>query len=51
MKEETYVELLNSVIPLIKREDTVMRAAMTAHERLNATLRFLETGRNYEDVQ
>lgn len=51
MDEETYVELLNMVTPLIKRQDTMMRLAITPHERLSATLRYLATGRNYQDLK
>ncbi|CAH1988759.1 unnamed protein product [Acanthoscelides obtectus] len=40
MDEKTYVELLNIVTPLIKRQDTIMRTAISPHERLNATLSF-----------
>ena len=51
MDEETYLELLSLVTPLIEREDTVMSAAISPHERLTATLRFLATGRSYEDLK
>ncbi|CAH1974397.1 unnamed protein product [Acanthoscelides obtectus] len=47
MDEDTYVELLEMVTSLIKRQDTVMRSAISAHERLTATLRYLTSGRNY----
>lgn len=46
MDEDTYIELLNMVTICIKRQDTVMRKAITPHERLSTTLRFLATGRN-----
>ncbi|CAH1958474.1 unnamed protein product [Acanthoscelides obtectus] len=49
--EETYLKLLSMVTPLIKKQDTVMRKAISPHERLTATLRFLATGRNYEDLK
>lgn len=49
MDEATYQHLLNLITPIISRTDTVMRRAITPHERLSATLRFLATGRNYED--
>lgn len=39
--EDTYIELLNLVTPLIKKQDTVMRKAITPHERLSTTLRLL----------
>jgi len=51
MDEDTYVKLLTLVTPLIKKKDTVMRQAISPHERLTATLRFLATGRNYEDLK
>ena len=46
MYEDTYLELLRIVSPLIERRDTVMRAAITPRERLTATLRFLSTVRS-----
>jgi len=39
------------VSPLIQKKDTAMRQAITPHERLTATLRFLATGRSYEDLK
>lgn len=48
MNEETYLNLLALVSPLIKKQDTVMREAISPHERLTATLRFLATGRSYQ---
>lgn len=51
MDEDTYLELLSLVSPLIKHQDTIMRSAITPHERLSATLRFLATGRNYQDLK
>ena len=41
MDEETYLELLS----------LKMRAAISPHERLTVTLRFIATGRYYEDLQ
>ncbi|CAF4944184.1 unnamed protein product [Pieris macdunnoughi] len=41
MDEQTYFKLLGLVTPIIKKQDTNMRQAITAHERLCATLRFL----------
>lgn len=40
MDEETYLNLLALVTPFIKKKDTIMREAITPHERLTATLRF-----------
>lgn len=51
MDEESYLKLLSMVTPLIKKQDTVMRRAISPHERLTATLRFLATGRSYEDLK
>ncbi|XP_074027668.1 uncharacterized protein [Leptinotarsa decemlineata] len=51
MDEDTYLELLKLVTPLIKKEDTLMRQSITPHERLTATLRFIATGRSYEDLK
>jgi len=51
MDEETYLNLLSLVTPLIKKQNTIMRESITPHERLTATLRFLATGRNYEDLK
>lgn len=48
MTETVYQKLLSLVFPLIKKKDSVMRTAISPHERLTATLRFLATGRSYE---
>ncbi|CAK1593490.1 unnamed protein product [Parnassius mnemosyne] len=47
----TYQQLLSLLEPMLTKQDTCMRKAITAHERLSATLRFLATGRSYEDLQ
>uniref|UniRef100_A0A1X7U532 Transposase Helix-turn-helix domain-containing protein n=1 Tax=Amphimedon queenslandica TaxID=400682 RepID=A0A1X7U532_AMPQE len=39
------------VSPLIKRQDTVMRQAISPGERLAVTLRFLATGESYSILQ
>ncbi|CAH1972595.1 unnamed protein product [Acanthoscelides obtectus] len=51
MDTETYNHLLKSVTPYIERQNTCMRKAISAHERLSATLRFLATGRSYKDLE
>jgi hypothetical protein len=51
MDEATYLELLQKIIPRIGKSDTVMRRAVTPHERLSVTLRFLASGRNYEGLK
>ena len=39
------------VSPLSQKKNTTMRQAITPHERLTATLRFLAKGRSYEDLK
>ncbi|CAH2010535.1 unnamed protein product [Acanthoscelides obtectus] len=51
MDENTYLKLLAMVTPMITRMDTIMRNSISAHERLSVTLRFLATGRSYEDLK
>uniref|UniRef100_A0A182SLP3 Uncharacterized protein n=1 Tax=Anopheles maculatus TaxID=74869 RepID=A0A182SLP3_9DIPT len=51
MTEEDFDYLLNILTPLIMREDTYMRKAVTARERLIITLRFLATGDSYSSLQ
>lgn len=51
MDEGTYLELLKAVSPLITKQNTHLREAIPPHERLTATLRYLATGRNYEDLK
>jgi hypothetical protein len=51
MDEVTYLMLLQTIKPFIEKKDTVMRKAITSHERLTATLRFLATGRSYADLK
>ena len=51
MDEPTFLELLSLVTPIIEKQDTIMRTAITPHERLTCTLRYLATGRSYEDLK
>lgn len=51
MDEHTYFELLNLVTPLIMKKNTKLREAISPHERLTVTLRYLATGRSYEDLK
>ncbi|KAK3889796.1 hypothetical protein Pcinc_006220 [Petrolisthes cinctipes] len=44
LNTEQYQHLLQLVTPLIEKEDTNMREAVTADERLCVTLRYLATG-------
>jgi hypothetical protein len=50
MSENNVISLLEKVRPLIEKEDTVLRTAITAEERLAITIRFLAIGRSYEDL-
>ena len=45
LPREQYHELLQLVTPLIKKEDTHLRDAVTPGERLTLTLRFLASGK------
>ena len=51
VNKENYLDLLERITPLIKKQDNVMRSAITPHERLAATLRFLITGGSLEDLK
>ncbi|XP_066971926.1 uncharacterized protein [Macrobrachium rosenbergii] len=44
LSKEAYLKLLQLVTPLIEKEDTNMRDAVTAGERLTLTLRYLVAG-------
>lgn len=51
MENHTFYKLLNLVRPYIEKKNTVMLESISAEERLVATLRFLATGRSYEDLK
>lgn len=51
MDENTYLELLKAVTPFIIKKNTHLREAISPHERLTVTLRYLATGRSYEDLK
>lgn len=51
MDSQDFNLLLQLVGPKIVKQNTVMRMAITAEERLIATLRFLAIGRSYEDLE
>lgn len=51
MSEEVFLELLQMVDPFIRKKDTHLREAISPNERLCATLRFLATGANYEQLK
>ena len=44
MPELVYEQLLRLVTPIIAKQDTCMRDAISPHERLSVTLRFFITG-------
>ncbi|CAH1992807.1 unnamed protein product [Acanthoscelides obtectus] len=50
MPELVYEELLRLVTPIIAKQDTCMREAISPHERLSATSRFLITDATYTDL-
>jgi hypothetical protein len=50
MSEDNVISLLEKIRPLIEKEDTVLRTAITPEERLAITIRFLAIGRSYEDL-
>jgi hypothetical protein len=51
MDSRTFDALLNLIKGSLTRQDTVMRTSVPAEERLVAALRFLDTGRTYEDLK
>ena len=51
MSDPVFQQLLALVSPYITRQDTVMREAITAEQRLVATLRYLATGRSLQDLK
>ncbi|XP_068121714.1 putative nuclease HARBI1 [Hyperolius riggenbachi] len=51
MSESTFQHLLELLIPYISKQDTWMRKAISAQQRLMATLRFLATGRSLQDLK
>nr|CAI5861774.1 unnamed protein product [Callosobruchus analis] len=51
MDGDAFDKLLNLMRPHLSKQDTAMRQSIPADERLIATLRFLATGRSYEDLK
>ncbi|XP_058817776.1 putative nuclease HARBI1 [Topomyia yanbarensis] len=51
MNEETFMKLLSLVSPFITKQDTFMRRSLPANEKLALTLRYLATGRSFEDLK
>ena len=51
MDAESYDELLNLVMPMIVKQNTTMREAISPNARLSVTLRFLATGNSFGDMK
>ena len=51
MSDEIFEELHATIAPLIEKQNTKMRNAISSELRLIATLRFLATGRSLEDLK
>ena len=51
MDDDCFQHLLACVRPHIQKQDTVMREAISADQRLIATLRYLATGRSLQDLK
>lgn len=51
MDEETFALLLHKVRNRIVKQDTIMRESISPEARLVATLRYLATGRSFEDMK
>lgn len=51
MDEQTFNNLLELFRPQIEKKDTVMRKSIPAAQRLSATLRFLASGVDFEDLK
>lgn len=43
--------MINNNKPLIMKKNTKLKEAISPHERLTVTLRYLATGRSYEDLK
>lgn len=51
MSAETFQLLVKMVEPYLVRKSTAMRGCISVEERLALTLRYLATGRNFEDLK
>ncbi|KAB0800103.1 hypothetical protein PPYR_07983 [Photinus pyralis] len=51
MDPDTFKILLNLISPIISKQNTKLRESISAEERLMATLRYLATGRSFEDLK
>ena len=50
MDNETFLELVRLIKPIIKKQDTVMRQSISPEERLTVTLRYLATGESFRSL-
>lgn len=51
MDDECFNEILTLVNPFIKKQNTSMREAIPASQRLSITLRYLSTRNTFEDLK
>jgi hypothetical protein len=51
MDDDAFRTILELIRPKITKQNTVMRNAISAEERLTFTLRYLATGNSYEDLK
>lgn len=51
MSEQSYNKLLSLVTPIIQKQNTIMRDAISPHERLSATIRYLAEGKTQSSLQ
>ncbi|CAH2003197.1 unnamed protein product [Acanthoscelides obtectus] len=51
MQDACFDHLLEMVKPYLTKQDTIMRNAISAEEKLAVTLRYLATGRNIQDLK
>lgn len=51
MDSEAYYLLLNKIKHKITKQDNIMRQSIGVEARLAATLRYLATGRSFEDLK
>ena len=51
MDDSAFYYLLNKIRPRIEKRNTVMVDAVSAEQRLSTTLKFLATGKSYEDLK
>nr|CAI5835833.1 unnamed protein product [Callosobruchus analis] len=51
MSKTSFQELLQLVSSRIGKQNTIMRASVSAEERLAATLQFLASGRSYKNLK